>query len=84
MTKKITLGAKYTDRITGFTGICTGYVQYLTGCNQALLAPATKDDGSLPDSNWFDEQRLTLVENFTPIVLDNGSNPGSDKAAPKR
>lgn len=81
---KITLGAKYTDRITGFSGVCTGYVTYLTGCNQALLAASVKADGGLGESNWFDEQRLTVVEDFAPIVLDNGNTPGSDKAPPIR
>ena len=83
MAKKIELGAKYTDKVTGFIGVCTGYVTYLTGCNQALLFPPAKD-GALVDGQWFDEQRLTRDENHETIVLDNGNTPGADKAAPKR
>jgi len=79
----IQLGTKVKDKITGFTGIVTGYVQYLTGCNQALVQPPVAKDGTYKDSWWIDEQRLELVDN-TVIKLDNGRNPGPDKAAPKR
>lgn len=83
MGTKIELGAKYTDRITGFVGVCTGYVTYLTGCNQALLVPPAKD-GALVDAQWFDEQRLDHDATAETIVLNNGNTPGFDKAAPKR
>ncbi|QOY96364.1 hypothetical protein IM543_11390 [Massilia sp. UMI-21] len=80
----IQLGHTYRDKITGFMGVATGYVQYLTGCNQVLLAPRCGEDGALRDSQWFDQQRLTH-DNFHPAVtLDNGATPGCDKAAPKR
>jgi hypothetical protein len=79
----IQLGASYQDKITGFTGVATGYVKYITGCNQALLVPRAKDDGSLTGAEWFDEQRLVKFGDAV-IVIENGSNPGCDKAAPKR
>lgn len=79
----IELGMKYRDRISGFTGTATGYVRYITGCNQVLLGPKAKDDGTLSPSEWFDEQRLVQVEGER-IVLDNGSTPGFDRPAPKR
>lgn len=77
------LGRKVRDRITGFTGIVTGRVEYLTGCNQVLVSPATKDDGSLVVPEWLDEQRVETMEGER-IVLDNGFNPGCDRAAPRR
>lgn len=83
MSKTAKLGATYSDRITGFEGVCTGYVTYLTGFNQALLTPRAKD-GALVDAQWFDEQRLEENPNRELIVLDNSANPGFDKAAPKR
>ena len=79
----IQLGHTYRDKITGFTGIATGYVQYLTGCNQALLAPKCTPEGGLVDSHWFDQQRLQEVANCAVITLDNGPAPGFDKPAPK-
>lgn len=77
------LGHTLRDRITGFTGVCTGYVHYLTGCNQVLLAPPLSADGAMRDSQWFDVQRCE-VTGAPPIVLDNGATPGADRAAPKR
>lgn len=78
----VELGRTYTDKITGFTGVAIGRVEYLTGCNQALLQPSSDDPRKRPDSEWFDDQRLDHVEG--PVVtLDNGKNPGCDKAAPK-
>jgi len=78
----IELGMKYRDKITGFEGIATGHVQYISGYKQALLAPPV-NDGAMVDSNWIDEQRLELVGD-DKLVLNNDENPGFDKAAPKR
>jgi hypothetical protein len=62
----------------------TGYVTYLTGCNQCLVVPRiSPTDGKLMDSHWLDEQRLVVLSD-SPIVLDNGSAPGFDKEPPKR
>lgn len=79
----IELGRKYKDRITGFEGIATGHCEYISGCNQALLAPTIGTDGALRDSAWFDVQRL-VVQEGAAVTLDNGATPGCDKAAPKR
>ncbi len=79
----VTLGQTVKDKITGFSGIVTGRVEYLTGCNQLLVAPPVKDDGGFRDSQWFDEQRVDVL-GTTPIALDNGDTPGSDAPAPRR
>ncbi len=76
------LGKTLRDRITGFTGIVTGHVEYLTGCNQCLLTPPMRD-GKRMEAEWFDVQRLEDT-GAAAIVLDNGATPGSDRAAPKR
>lgn len=75
------LGRTGTDRISGFQGVATGYVQYLTGCHQFLLVGKSAD-GKEAAVQWFDEQRLTFKGNA--IVLDNGDHPGCDAAAPIR
>lgn len=80
----IVLGATYQDRITGFVGVATGYVSYITGCNQVLLAPKTKADGAMPEPQWLDEQRLIVLETESVIVLDNGATPGFGTPAPVR
>jgi hypothetical protein len=78
------LGLTVKDRITGFQGAVTGYVQYLTGCNQVLVVPPLGADGALRDAQWFDVQRVDVVQHIPRHELDNGANPGCDKAAPKR
>lgn len=80
----IKLGSKATDKITGFTGVVTGYVTYLTGCNQVLLAPKVGKDGAAKEAHWYDEQRVSVDAKFKPIALDNGAAPGFDKPAPVR
>ena len=79
----ITLGIRYRDVITGFTGVATGHVIYISGCSQALLAPPLASDGAFREAHWFDEQRLEAAGG-TPIELKNGSTPGADRAAPVR
>lgn len=79
----IKLGGKYKDKITGFEGVATGYVQYLSDCNQVLLAPRVGEDGGFFESQWFDIQRLDQVGGDV-IEMDNGDTPGFDKPAPKR
>lgn len=75
------LSARCRDKITGFTGICTGVVFYATGCNQALLVPPVDKDGKTQEAHWFDLQRLEVLESYA-VVLDNGETPGCDMPAP--
>ena len=77
------LGFRWKDIITGLVGTATGYVNYLSGCNQVLLTPAIGADGKPIEGAWFDEQRLEAVEGER-IVLDNGDAPGFDAPAPVR
>lgn len=79
----IQLGSKAKDKITGFTGVAIGRAEYLTGCTQILLTPdkLTKD-GKRPEGEWFDEQRLEVIQNKR-ISFDNTRTPGPDKEAPK-
>jgi len=77
------LGITVKDKITGFTGTVTGFVQYLSGCNQGLVAPSVDKDGKFAESQWFDEQRLERV-GTRAVSLDNGKTPGFDITAPKR
>ncbi len=80
---KIELGHTVRDRITGFEGVVTGLVAYISGCNQALVSPKVGNDGGLKDNHWFDLQRLDL-QPAEPVVLDNGATPGCDRPAPRR
>jgi len=62
------LGFTFRDRITGFEGIATGHVSYITGCDQLLLVPPVDGDGKVRDSQWFD-------------TIDNSKFNGPDKEA---
>lgn len=77
------LGNRYRDVITEFTGVATGVVKYISGCNQVLLSPQVGPDGALRDPQWFDEQRLQPVDGAR-IELNNSATPGFDRAAPVR
>jgi hypothetical protein len=79
----IKLGKSYLDVITGFEGIVTGLVEYVSGCNQALLTPKVDAEGKLREAQWFDVQRLRMTGDAA-ITLDNGRTAGFDKPAPKR
>lgn len=81
-TNKVVNGSKVTCKITGFTGVVTGIVTYITGCSQCLVQPRMKEDGSIPESIWIDIQRLDVVSDDI-IKLNNSVTPGCDKQAPK-
>ena len=76
------LGRTMRDRVTGFTGVATGVVFYLTGCNQVLLTPPVGEDGKARDAGWYDQQRLAEVALVARVVLDNGTAPGFDVLPP--
>lgn len=80
---QVEIGSRVKDKITGFAGVVTGRCQYISGCNQALVAPPLGPDGAFRGSEWFDEQRLEQ-SGEAPVTLDNGANPGFDRPAPKR
>lgn len=80
----IQLGREYRDKITGLTGICTGKVEYISGCAQALIQPQVAKDGAWRDSTWLDQQRLMETDNKTVVVLEVEKTPGFDKAPAKR
>jgi hypothetical protein len=78
------LGLTMRDRVTGFVGVVTGHVEYITGCDQLLLVPSVDGDGKMRDSNWFDRQRCEAIEGYDRVVVDNSQFTGPDKEAPKR
>jgi hypothetical protein len=83
----IQLGKTYSDVITGFQGIAIGRVQYISGCNQVLLAPGISTDGAFRESQWIDEMRLKENQCVDVIKLPmdvETSSPGFDRPAPKR
>jgi len=62
---RIDLGMKARDVLTGMTGLVNAHARYLTGCDQYLIQPEAKADevGRVrPAGEWFDENRLEVLE----------------------
>lgn len=60
MGESVKVGSKVKDTITGFIGVVTARVEYFGGkVDFRVEAPVA--DGKL-NSEWFPEQRLTVVE----------------------
>ena len=76
-------GYTFRDTVTGFTGVCTGHVTYLTGCDQLLLQPKSDDAAKRPASEWFDLNRVERTD-APRVVLEVGPKPGADRAAPSK
>ncbi|MCY1290512.1 hypothetical protein D9M70_396610 [compost metagenome] len=78
----IELGKRARDKITGFEGIVTGRAQYLTGCDQYVLAPPAKD-GNLSRGEWFDEGRLMVLgDGIRPEEVAGVAPGGPQRDAP--
>lgn len=78
------LGNSAIDRVTGFTGVITGFCAYLTACSQYLVVPKCGADDKHAEGQWFDQQRVETDAMMTPMVLDNAGANGPDTPAPKR
>jgi hypothetical protein len=73
---EIQLGDRVKDTTTGFTGIAGAHALYRFGCAQFLVTPEKiKEDGSLLDSQWFDEQRIVLVDKLAKAPAPPSGGP---------
>jgi len=59
---KFELGIKVKDQITGFSGVVTGRAEHITGCNTYGVIPKVGKDGKIIEANWFDENRLEVID----------------------
>lgn len=76
------LGWTYRDIITGFTGVATAGISYLTGCDQVSLQPLPQADkpNDLPEGKWFDVTRCERVEDV-PRRVPRGFVDDTGKAS---
>jgi hypothetical protein len=73
------LGLTARDKYTGFVGLVTGKVEYLTGCTQFLLQPNALDkDGRPVEGMWLDEDRIEQV----PAERVGAGSPGGPQKEP--
>ena len=74
-------GEQVEDALTGFTGTVTGFTTFITGCDQHLVTPRCKDDGSDIDAKWLDVSRLRKTGGATvrlPAAKPKKSIAGGD------
>ena len=78
----IRLGNRVQDIVTGFTGIAVAKVEYLTGCTQFCVQPASikVDDPKMPESIYLDYQRLRKVDDGITALASNTG--GSQRDVP--
>lgn len=78
------IGRTAKDKVTGFAGIVTGVVYYITGCHQALVVPKVKEIHEMPNGQWIDVQRLDCNREEPVIEIDNTDANGPDAAPTRR
>lgn len=57
------------DKITNFTGVCIGKIEWMFGCDQYCLAPRVKNEEptKMNDSQWFDDGRVEVIEEVVKV-----------------
>lgn len=78
------LGDTVKDKHTGFTGLMTARTEWLYGCTRvAIEAKELSKDGEVVQPQWFDIQRIELVEKAKAAEPPN-EPPGGPKSDPQR
>ena len=77
------LGKTAKDKITGFQGILTARVEYLTGCNRYCIQPKELKDGKPIDSIYFDEAQIEILGEGISAKEVQGVEKGACSPDPK-
>jgi len=84
----IALGAKVKDIVTGFGGVVTGQVRYISGCNQYYVVPSmkTSKENKMPSGEWLDEERLSVLRGGVNLAAtpSGGPQPTPVRATPPK
>lgn len=78
----IELGQRVVDQISGFKGIVTASSHFINGCNRYEVTTENVKKNELPVSDWFDEQRLTVIGKRATVKAD--PEIGGSRPNPKR
>ncbi len=79
------LGSLVRDTITGFSGIAVGRTTWLYGCARITIEPTELRDGKPIEPQWFDEQRVEIIERRAPTVSASSSaTTGGPQRDPSR
>ena len=74
MTRRVELGQKVRDKISGFEGIAVARTQHLNGCDRITIGPKVDKDGKLGDCETFDEPDIEVLEP-APTKTETDSEP---------
>jgi hypothetical protein len=80
----VTLGSKVRDTITGFEGIATGRGVYLNGCVSVCITRSELTKDGEPKVEWFDEQRVEVVESGAFRAQPSAATAGGPQDVPPR
>lgn len=61
----IALGSRYRDTVTGFTGIATGWAEYLYGSPDVRITAQNNQEDE--KQRWIAEQRLELLADDSKV-----------------
>lgn len=76
------LGKEATDKITGFKGIITAKISYITGCDQYGITPPAKD-GKTFSTEYFDTGRVEIIGEGVEIEqVKSEKNGGFNRDCP--
>lgn len=68
MSKVLPLGSRAKDIVTGFTGILTARIQYLTGCDRYNITPVVKKgESKIEESNSFDVNSIEILDEWVSL-----------------
>ncbi len=81
---KYELGQKLKCKVTGFTGVVMGRLQYFNGCIQYdLRRPVDPKTGEHRDGRWIDEEQLNPVKSSKRIMPPKAARvPGGPSRGP--
>lgn len=78
------LGKRAKDKITGFEGIITSSVKYLTGCNRYHLQPTNLKEGIPIEGIYFDEAQVEILGDGIAPREVQGEDKGACSPDPKK
>lgn len=81
---EIQLGHPVRDVVTGFKGVVTGIIDYISGCRQALISPAVNEKGDIVESRYFDTDRLEVTGPVLAFPIVNPGAPADVTPPPNR
>lgn len=84
MNKKIKLGDKVKDTITGFIGVAVARIEYINGCIQYNVAAKVGKGNKFPDDISIDQGSLIVIKPKDKPKKKKRKGPGGPSVVGKR